>query len=211
MRNRFAALRSDEEDATERYSKFIQANSEAAEKLIPKRGKRGRKQTADHPKIIEAREETQEAFRKYQNLMDTESEEEWRSSKQKVQTIYREIEEEELNALIQEVERADEKSKHGESWKLINSLTGRKIGRQGDLKGKTKEDRLNSWHKHFQSLLGKDPVRAEEESTEMDPVRQNIHVGDGNFTPEELKKAKKSLKDGKQAGPDNIPPEVLKN
>ena len=211
VRNRFAALRSDEEDATEKYSKFIQANSEAAEKIIPKRGKRGRKHTADHPKIIEAREETQEAFRKYQNLMDTESEEEWRSSKQKVQTIYREIEEEELNALIQEVERADEKSKHGESWKLINSLTGRKIGRQGILKGKTKEDRLNSWHKHFQSLLGKEPVRAEEEHTEMDPVLQNIHVEDGNFTLEELKKAKKSLKDGKQAGPDNIPPEVLKN
>ena len=84
--------------------------------------------------------------------------------------IYREIEEEELDALIQEVEKADEKSNQGESWKLINSLTGSKIGRQGILKGKTKEDRLNSWHKHFQSLLGTDPVRAEEENTEMDPV-----------------------------------------
>ena len=79
-------------------------------------------------------------------------------SKQKVQTVYREIEEGELDSLIYEVEKADERSKHGESWKLINRITGRKASRQGILKGKTKEERRQKWFSHFQSLLGEDPV-----------------------------------------------------
>ena len=209
VKNRFTGLRIEEGDATENYEKLIQANTEAAELLVPKKEKLKRSQTSNHPKIEDARKEAQEAFRKYQSQSDTESEEKWKRSKQKVQTVYREIEEEELDSLIREVEQADDKSRHGESWKLINRISGRKIGRQGILKGKTKEDRLKSWHKHFESLLGKDPVRAGEE-TEIDPVLQDILIEDENFTHEELQKAKKSLRDGKQAGPDNIPPEVLK-
>ena len=78
------------------------------------------------------------------------------------------------------------------------------------LTGKTKEDRLKSWHKHFQTLLGKDPVRARNEDVEIEPVIQDLLIEDGNFSLEELRKAKKSLKDGKQAGPDNIPLQVFK-
>ena len=63
------------------------------------------------------------------------------------------------------------------------------------MKGKTREDRLKSWHKHCESLLGKDPVRAGEE-TEIDPVLQDILIEDENFTHEELQKAKKSLRYG---------------
>ena len=163
MRNRFAGLCTEEGDATEKYEKLIQANSETAEMIIPKRAKMKTTQTSKHPKIEDARKEAQEAFRNYQKQLDTVSEDKWKRSKLKVQTMYREIEEEELDSLIQEVEQADDKSKHGESWKLINKISGRKIGRQGILKGKTKEDRLKSWHKHFQTPLGKDPVRARDE------------------------------------------------
>ena len=163
VRNRFAGLCTEEGDATEKYEKLIQANSETAEMIIPKRAKMKTTQTSKHPKIEDARKEAQEAFRNYQKQLDTVSEDKWKRSKLKVQTMYREIEEEELDSLIQEVEQADDKSKHGESWKLINKISGRKIGRQGILKGKTKEDRLKSWHKHFQTLLGKDPVRARDE------------------------------------------------
>ena len=110
--------------------------------------------------------------------------------------------------MIKKVEEADEQSKHGESWNLINKITGRKVGKQGIIKGTSKEERVQKWYAHFQSLLGKDPVRSEEEE-EILPVLHDLHIEDGNFTKEELLKAKKSLRDGKQTGPDNIPPEVF--
>ena len=53
-------------------------------------------------------------------------------------------------------------------------------------------------------------MRARDEDVAIEPVIQDILIEDGNFSLEELRKAKKSLKDGKQAGPDNIPPKVLK-
>ena len=46
------------------------------------------------------------------------------------------IQGEELCEMIMQVENADARSKHGESWKLINSITGCKNGKQGIIKGK---------------------------------------------------------------------------
>ena len=151
----------------------------------------------------------QETFENFQRNPSRLRERKWKDAKQKFQHTYKEIEEQELEEMIRKVEEADEQSRHGESWKLINKITGRKDGKQGIIKGKTKEERVQKWYTHFQSLLGKDPVRSEEEQ-EIDPVLQDLGIEDGNFTLEELLKAKKSLRDGKQAGPDNIPPEVLK-
>ena len=76
--------------------------------------------------------------------------------KQNFQHTYKEIEEQELEELIRKVEDADEKSRHGESWKLINKITGRKDGKQGIIKGTSKE-RVQKWFTHFQSLLGERP------------------------------------------------------
>ena len=45
---------------------------------------------------------------------------------------------------------------------------------------------------------------------DLEPVFQDIFKDENNFTINELKKAKKCLKDGKQSSPDDIPPEVLK-
>ena len=107
------------------------------------------------------------------------------------------------------MESADDKSKHGESWKLIDKITGRRSGKQGIIKGKTKEERITNWFNHFRNLLGKDPGDTDED-TSIEQVLQNLSIQDGDFTSEELLKAKKTLRDGKQSGPDNIPTEVVK-
>ena len=112
--------------------------------------------------------------------------------------------------MIEKVENADDRSKHGESWNLIDQISGRKKGRQGIVNGKTKEERVSNWFKHFQTLLGKDPGNTEQVE-DIEAVLHDMDIEDGNFTVEELKKAKKCLQDGKSAGPDNIPPEVIKN
>ena len=39
---------------------------------------------------------------------------------------------------------------------------------------------------------------------------EDLHIEDGNFTAREMQLDKKNLNEGKQPGPDNIPPEVLK-
>ena len=111
--------------------------------------------------------------------------------------------------MLQEVEKLDLHSKHRESWKLINNITGRKTSKQGIISGRTKEDRIKNWFSHFKKLLGK-PAVDEQETEDLDAVFDNLGIDDKNFTIEELKAAKKSLREGKQCGPDNIPPEVPK-
>ncbi len=59
-------------------------------------------------------------------------------------------------------------------------------------------------------MLGKDPVRATDEETGIDLILKDVSIDESDFTMEEIMKAKMSLRDGKQSGPDDIPPEVWK-
>ena len=56
-----------------------------------------------------------------------------------------------------------------------------------------------------------DPPTVTYKDEEIETVLYDVEINDGLFTIEELTKVKSSLKQGKSAGPDNIPPEVLKN
>ena len=211
VRNRYAGLCCENDNVTEQYGKFVQANAEAAEKLIPVKKKTKRKKHAEERKVVEARAAVENAFITYQKDPSTETQHHLQEKKVKLKKAYEEIEEEELNDMITEVENADSRSKHGESWQLINKITGRKTAKRGIIKGNSKEDRINKWFEHFHNLLGKEPeisgVVGEEDLAK---VLNDLQIEDGIFTSEELQSAKKSLCEGKASGPDNIPPEVLK-
>ena len=113
--------------------------------------------------------------------------------------------------MIRKVEESDAKSKHRESWRLINEISGRKAAKKGIIKGNSKEERIANWFEHFCSLLGKEPVIGEDENeTDLLPVLQDLGINDSPFTVDELVYAKKKLSEGKSAGPDGIPPEVIK-
>ena len=58
--------------------------------------------------------------------------------------MYQTIQEEELDEMISQEENADIRSKQGESWKLINSITRCKAAKQKIVKGKSKEERLGT-------------------------------------------------------------------
>lgn len=73
VRNRFAELSNNSDNITEQYGKFVQANGEAAEKLIPIKKKTKRRKIADEPRVDEARREVQNAFSNYQKHTNTES------------------------------------------------------------------------------------------------------------------------------------------
>ena len=113
--------------------------------------------------------------------------------------------------MIEQVETANARSRHGESWRLINAITGRKASKRGMLKGNSKEERVTKWFEHFSNLLGKEPTLPNElNDDDLPQILHDLNIDDGDFTLEEYQFAKKSLKEGKQAGPDNITPEVVK-
>ena len=59
--------------------------------------------------------------------------------------------EEGISRKIQEVAKAHYNCRHGESWRLINDITGRKTSVKGQLAGNTQKERVQNWYYHFKS------------------------------------------------------------
>ena len=211
VKNRYESLCQEGQTITETYAHLITANEEAASEHLPRK-KSGRKKkiVAQDPRVEEARKQVQYASSIYTTKPSEKNREKLCKSKSNLQEIYNLIEEEELGKAIREVEEANEKSRHGKSWKLINELTGRKKAKTGIIKGATAKERLDKWYSHFQGLLGKEPEVEGELDENIPPILHSLGISDSPFTHEEYKELKKSLIEGKQYGPDKIPPEVWK-
>jgi hypothetical protein len=69
---------------------------------------------------------------------------------------------------------------------------------------------VTTWFTHFRDLLGTNP-RVDGAEEEISAGLRDLKIDDGPFTISELAAVKSTLKQGKSAGPDGIPPEVLKN
>lgn len=216
IKNRYSALRenSDDNDATEIYQHLIQANKETAEELMPTKKRSKRNNAANDPKVVEARDKVNSAFSNYQKEQTHEKQHELQEQKTNLESAYNQVFEDELKELVREVEDANSKHQHALSWKLINQISGRKVTKKGIINGKSKEDRVKSWYNHFSQLLGKEPNVLNSDKKDDDDVYPHIFedltIETGPFVMEELQKALKSLKVGKSAGEDGIPPEVLK-
>ena len=104
------------------------------------------------------------------------------------------------------MQAAQGEHQYGEVWRVINEMTGRKRTKEGQVEGHSPEERVTTWSSHFQKLLGVTADAAEEE--EIPLVLQNLSIDDGPFTLRELARAKTTVRGGKSAGPDGIPPEV---
>ena len=152
VRNRFEELYSDSQTATEKYQHLIDANGKAADKLIPEKKRKKKTQSSKDVRIKEKREEVNKAFSEYKQTPTSENQERLQIAKTLLQETYEGVEAEELESMIQQVERADARSSHSESWKLINEISGRKNGKKGRLKGDSKESRIQSWYTQFSQL-----------------------------------------------------------
>ena len=210
VKNRYAELSTESDDATESYGKFVQANREATEQLIPTKKRKKRDNTAGDPRVKEARENVQNAFTQYQIYSSSDNQNRLQAEKTKLADMYDTVQEEELLEMIKQVESADAKSKHGESWKLINKISGRTSAKRGIIKGNSKEERVKRWFQHFSNLLGKEPVITADNNEELPAVLKDLGINDNPFTINELHDAKRSLREGKASGPDDITPEIIK-
>ena len=85
------------------------------------------------------------AFSSYEMAPSPKNQERMQAAKNLLYESYQNVEAEELEKLVNEVIEAENKTRHGDSWKIINSITGRKNGQKEKLKGESKESRLNSW------------------------------------------------------------------
>ena len=209
VRNRFAALENNNDDITTTYANFIESIAESAEELIPIKPKNKRKRFSKDTRVRSAREKLQKITQQHHDNPTNESQAELKEAKTTLLNAYTLVEEEELNHLIKRVEESSNNGNLKESWNLINTITGRTHSNKGFIKGNSPQDRLNKWLDHFQSLLGKEP-QITAETTEIGKVFNDLHIIDTAFTHSELQQAKKSIKEGKAMGPDNVPPEVLK-
>ena len=115
--------------------------------------------------------------------------------------------------MISKVENADRRAKHGESWKLVNQISGRKATKKGILKGRSSKERVDSWYKHFSQLLGKEPdIASESVNEDITTIfkEDELNIRTGPFTMKEYQAVKKKICIGEAAGEDGITAEVLK-
>ena len=81
------------------------------------------------------------------------------------------------------------------------------------IKAHSSKERVDSWHKHFSELLGKEPnIPDMNDSEEIQTIfnETNLNIKTGPFTMDEYQEVKSTLQTGKQAGEDGFYPEVLK-
>ena len=209
VRNRFQPLEDVEETATEIYDRFVKANSEAAEQVIPVK-KRSRKICfSSDNRVSSARNVVQQNYNIYQQETTEANRLNYKRAKKSLEETYNLVSEEDLTRKLLQVEKAHVNCKHGESWKLINEITGRRTSARGQLEGKTQQERVENWYNHFKSLLG-NPPDIDNEDEDIPPILKDLNIKVGPFDQEEYNKAKGSLVEGKSCGEDGIPPEVLK-
>ena len=212
LQNRYEELNiENDNNVTNKYLNLIKANEDAASNLLPIKKRSKKKSTANDPRIVSARNNVNEAFEKYGTDPSVENHVALQHEKEQLKNRYDQAFEEELMGLISQVEAADARAQHAESWRIINQISGRKNTKKGIIKGKSKEDRINSWYKHFSQLLGNEPnIPNNNADEEITPVFTDLNIRTGAFTMEEYQDVKRKLKTGKSAGADGIPPEVLK-
>ncbi|XDV26400.1 hypothetical protein PO909_030130 [Leuciscus waleckii] len=189
--------------------RFVTVNKEATRLCVPKMEKVRTSLRSKHPEVIAARGMVEEARLNFEREQTAERRSELNEAKQFLFRTYDAIKEVELMERVRRVQAAQGEQQYGEAWRVINEMTGRKRTKKGQVKGHSPEERVMTWSSHFKRLLGETADAAEEEEIPSD--LPNLNVNDGPFTLGELVRAKATVRVGKSAGPDGIPPEVLKN
>ena len=101
-------------------------------------------QFSNDPRVTSARNKINEAYKDYQGDTSDENWQVYKQAKRELEEAYKSVTEEDLSSKQKELEMAHANSKHGQSWRLINDITGRKASAKGQLKGNTQKERVKN-------------------------------------------------------------------
>ena len=111
--------------ATMRYQHFIEANSKTMKSLTKvKRGKKSRH--SNHPDVVEARKKVEGSHEKYIRGKSDELKDSLKAAQAQLFKVYDRLREEELEGKISEVEATSDRKRHGEAWKIVSEISGRR-------------------------------------------------------------------------------------
>ncbi len=198
VRNRFKSLEADE-DATDRYERFIKAHEGAAQAALTPISKRKKvKFYSNDPRVLQVRQEMEAA---YVNLVAEGKQEEggYIGKKEQLNKVYDKVMAEDLAKKIKNTRDSLFNNQSSKGWALVKEVTG---------KGSSFQPKSTCGTVTSKNL-GSSPV-VEKEDEETQPVFWDLLINDGPFTIREYQSAKSSFKPGKGCGEDRIVPEVLK-
>ena len=208
VKNKFQVLETD--DNSTRYEKFVVANKEAMRECLPvRKGKKSALRSSD-PRVVRARKEAERAHLEWEADQSDTNKDTWKQALGNLYAVYDQVKEKEIEGHIRNIESAHGAQKYGEAWKVVNDITGRKNTKEGQVAGSSPQERVSTWFTSFKQLLGKNP-EVENPDEEIASIFQDLDIKDGIFSLDEYRKVKSTLKLGKAAGPDDIPPEVFKS
>ena len=177
---------------------------------VPRKTHTKRELYSKHPDVTEAREKMKEASQKFTSTGLEEDNILLKEAKEKLYETYNTLKEKDVREKIDRIQNVNGAGQYGEAWRGTNEITGSKTSKEGQVAGASPEERVSTWYNHFQKLLGT-PAHTQNIDEEVPTVFADLGIEDGPFTKGEYEKAKSSLRQGKSAGPDNIPPEVFKS
>jgi len=209
VRNRYQVLK-DEDNQLPDYTCFVEANREAAEKLLTTVPKHKRQSHNLDPRVVGARTDVEETHKRYSAAKDDHSlQDEYKAKKEALYREYANLQQEELTKKVTEVEQAHTNCNHSADWKLINDITGKSSKQSSKLKASCSEERVKLWYKYFKNLLG-NPSNPDDTGTPITQVFDRLNMRDDLFDIGEYNDAKRTIKCGKSSGDDEITPEFLK-
>ena len=208
LRNKFSELHDESSSATTQFDALIKAKDHAAAETLPLLQKCHQSKHANHPSIIERRKKVDQLTHKYNVHKSRIIRKRLQEAKNELNQEYLKLEEETLQNSIAEADIEFQENNTARAWKVINKVTNRKATVAGKLKGKSPEERNKQWLDHFEKLLGT-PDNSEPIAN-IEPVFENLNINQQPFTLQEVREAKKQLREGKAPGEDGIMPEVLK-
>ena len=207
VKNSYQVL--EEDTNNERFNKFVDATKKAKVDCVPEKSRKKPAIRSSNPRVVQARQKAESAHLEWENNSTEDNKEAWKLALRNLYKAYDNIKEKDLEQHIIDIEKSHGEQQYGEAWRVVNQITGRKKSKEGQVAGTSPEERVATWFTHFKKLLGEPPV-VEDPDEEIPNIYENLDIKDDIFTIEEFRRVKSSLKLGKAAGPDEIPPEVFK-
>ncbi len=208
LSNRFQVLKLDDNsiNITERYESFDTAVREVAEKVVGKTESCGLP-TWVSDKTVKLKLERDKAKKKFSVSKSPKSRELWRKLNCDLNESYKADEAAALKKQMEDLKSADETGNYTATWKIIDTLSGKKTRQNVKVKMRdgsapsNDQELLNEWKSFFSTLLNNDTGQAP--SNLPPPAEEDLPIYSDLPTRDETAKAIKAMKVNKAAGLDS--------